>query len=401
MQMPVTTRAVQRRITHELLWAVLRLGRPLQLTLRDTLVCQAVCKALHAAASEHLTQLNYTGEDLLTRPWWRPHQLRSVTSAVLDVCALPQLGTLTALRSLHLPSLEYAVVNLQPLSSLRRLEDLHVASPASGVSSLPLLTRLQLNPCTAEDLQALGLQTRLEWLALEHYGCPNSTPQLSREHFKGVRSLSNLSHLELWAQHLAQLGGVTSLAACSSLQHVSLYLLECSCRDLGEDTGACSLASLTHLTSLLLGGAQCPTDFDRMGIDQLRSLQTLQLEFPWLDSGLVANSPHLRHVPCLELQFIQQDWNDVCQVITELNAVHLQRQDQGGANQLTVLRLSGWPSGPAPETALDTINHALGAFVMHGVCVESAKPGSSDPLKFEAWISAEEFASQGGSDTEM
>ena len=251
----------------ELLWAVLRLGQPIGLDLQDLLRCQATCSALRELAWEHVTLLEYTGADAAQQAWWRPALLHNVVTAS---CVLTQIGLLRQLHSLTLctsSALESCPesVSLQPLSSLLRLEQLSVASAATDLAALPLLTSLEVSPTTPEDYLAIGLQMRLTSLVLDGLIACYSHMEGSRqpEDFVGLLKLQQLHSLSFSVAHVGLLVAAGDVSACSSLRCLHLWYID-GCECISPDIS--SLTKFTQLTALKLSG------FDDDSVPQLSEL---------------------------------------------------------------------------------------------------------------------------------
>ena len=114
--------------THlQLLWAVLRIDRPLGLDLRDLVRCQLVSREFAQLTLAHITHLDQPATAALHGNWWQPARLVSVQTAALQHAAMPAAAGLSKLRSLRLAvDAQYRVVDLQPLSALQRLQELQV-----------------------------------------------------------------------------------------------------------------------------------------------------------------------------------------------------------------------------------------------------------------------------------
>ena len=360
-----------------MLWAVLRMGRPLDLSLRDVLNCAATCKALRELAWEHCETLEYLGSDLHNTRWWQEcARLCSVTHARLDVSAAPRLASFSHLRSLQLLTEDHAgvLVDLQPLSSLQQLDVLDVAPPATGVQALPPVRRLQINPGTAQDLRDLGQHTQLVFLAVAHSNnedgeCQN--PQAYQpEDFAGICSLPLLEELDMYLYHLPMVGNGTSLVTCPSLRDLDLGCFSCSCID--PEVNLAELAVLTQLTALCLSFATA-WELDSLVLDSMPALRVLQLQWP---EPFVAETeemgcelPHFC-VPCLWVTFIASErWSAVQQALADILAAHKHWLRRGAAS-FTLLSVEEWPTPPCPAETEAVIQKLLRKFVRSNVGFE-------------------------------
>ena len=308
--------------SHELLYAVLRLDRPMQLSLRDLVNCALVSKAFRAAMYAHVTRLDFTAESVRRKVWWWPAKLCSVTEASLHGSALPGVAKLSQLRSLRLTATFH--MDLQPLRALQHLTELHVhGKSAAGMEYIPSLVSLALNPRRAADMHALQQQTQLMHLVLHNDGsCSNNKARrLSPRHFQGLQSLSQLQSLSLLTSHLSSMGGASALLPCTALQHLALEYKACGCYDLCDDLNCSSLAPLSQLRAVTLHNMA--DEFELLALDThlMPGLERLVLVEPRPFSGEGDGPPHIA-VPALEVQFGGQDWASVAEFMADLASVH-------------------------------------------------------------------------------
>ena len=117
---------------------MLRTGPPLGLDVFNLLRCSVVCQTMRRLIYVHVTHLELCAADMALG-WWQPAKLLSVTAASLNRAAVPAVALLTQLRSLEIQ--HASSVDLQPLSALHRLTELHVLDcPASGLAGAPALS---------------------------------------------------------------------------------------------------------------------------------------------------------------------------------------------------------------------------------------------------------------------
>ena len=360
---------------HELLWAVLRLDRPMGLELCDLVRCSVVSRAFRELTAAHLVHLDFTtAASLLGRTWWQPSRLRSVTSACVRGSAVPQAAQPSQLRSLHLVASE--TVELRELSVLRHLTELHVmGSTAAGVECLPALRSLAVNPHKRPDLRALQHYTQLTALSLHTDGsCTAAAANaLNAASFVGLCSLSCLQTLSLHSMHMTMMGGAQALSSCKALTSLSLKFYSCDCWQTSEDFISCSLAALTQLQAVSLHRMSHGLELDALDTHQMPGLQKLVLVSPSSFGG-DGQPPDIR-TPLLELQLAGRSWPSIEYVLSVFADVH-RRAHRLQRPSFTTLRLSGWPVQPALAAQETSMQTSLYLLLRHGVLVETAAAGA-------------------------
>ena len=373
---------------HELLWAVLRLGRPLGLDAQDLLRCYVSSRALREAVWPHVTELDCLDARVTTQCWWQPARLCSVTEACLDFSTVPQLPALGHLRVLTLEGASGNVVDLSPLSSLVRMEKLYVRVPATGVDALalPLLQHLQVHPGTTADMLALAAQTQLTSLALAHLpsdaGLCQQREAYTEDAFSGICRLTGLEFLNMLTWHLPLAGGGRSLAALSSLDNLELGCFACACRD--DEPDLSGLSALTQLTALRL---TAPQAWHYAGLDLalLPGLDTLHLRWPGPFQALCPEFnlelPHFA-APVLVLSFLH-GWQDAVEVLCDVRAAHKHWRRLGAAS-FDLLDIEEWPQAVCPAEIQAGVKDILASFERHDVEVQSAaalQAGDPNPVR--------------------
>ena len=343
-----STKGVRRL---ELLWAVLRLDRPLGLELKDVIRCMATCKTMSALALPQLTHLDFTREDVAGMRWWQPARLWNVTAASLHHTSVPAAVQLRRLRQLTIQASD--VVELQPLSSLQRLTELQVLSYAAAeLEHLPLLHSLTVNPYQPEELRALHRQRQLTALTLhaDGYCCHCCDEELCAPDFQAVCGLKSLHSLTLLSMHLSHMQGAQTLAACSALRRLQVEFGGCDSWLPYEDLHVYGLSALTQLVEVCLSNAAHELLLQVLDTCSMPGLQTLVLKRP--DPFFTGVAALLQlSVPLIEVQLEQQPWSSTECVLASLAGAHL-------AGFATV-RLSGWPSDTAPTALLAYIRASI------------------------------------------
>ena len=296
-------------------------------------------------------------------------QPRVCQPARLRAAGLPALRALTSLTLEHGAAL--APLDLRPLSVLQRLEVLRVAGAATGLHSLPPLRQLEVNPCSPDELQALGTQTCLEWLGLAHDPSPLNCPgavAYSPADFVGLCSLPGLQCLSCYDLHLDLLDGGRRLTCCSTLCHLHVKFQWCGCCDTNLD--ASGLAGLTQLSRLSLSWAD-EGILESLDSALLSSHDRLTLDppLPFATACLNGHADWPRLDVCrLDLVFEEtQAWHDAVEVIKHVSLAY-----QHWAGGPDILDISAWPGGSATLQEQCALHRLLRRLRRHRVELHSA-----------------------------